>query len=142
MSLHEITLNIHIASVFVAGAGVLWADHVAFDWWRGKKEIISHQTLRRLHAWVGIALGLLIGSGTILFWPMRNFLLTEPLFLLKLAFVGILIINSVVIDSLLHHAATYPYRSLTFRQKAPLFISGALSATCWAGSILIALYIF
>ena len=142
MDIHTIALGVHILSILVAIGGILWADHSAWHWFRSKKETLEHSHLRRMHAVVGTALGLLIGSGVILFWPMKDYLLTEPLFLLKMLFVLLLVINSVAIDRLMRRAASFPFRSLTRAQKIPLFISGGVSALCWLGAIVLGLTIF
>ncbi len=142
MDIHTIALGVHIVSIFLAIGGILWADHTAYHWFTSKKEVLDHRTLRWLHGIVGTALGLLIGSGIILFWPAHNYLLSQPLFLLKMLFVVLLVINSIAIDRLMHRAANFPYRLLPRAQKIPLFISGGVSAFCWVATIVVALIMF
>lgn len=142
MALRDLVFYLHIASLGLAGSGVLYADHLGFSWLRGKSELLLRQHLMRAHYVVSTALVLLIGSGFYMFWPMRAYLLHQPLFLLKMGFVAALIVNAVVIGELMHVATHTPFSNLPRRNRIPLFISGAVSMLCWAGAGVSALLLF
>jgi hypothetical protein len=48
-----------------------------------------------------------------------------------MAFVATLVINSFIIGFLQETAITRSYASLSFKEKVPLFVSGAVSTACW-----------
>jgi hypothetical protein len=81
-------------------------------------------------------------SGLYLFWPMREYLLSQPMFWLKIGFVAPLLLNSFAIERLLHLPTRAAFRSLSRRQKLPLMLSGAVSLVCWAGAGITALVLF
>lgn len=133
---------VHIGALFLALAGMAYADSLAWSWMRHKKETLDLAHLRRAHTLVAVALGLMVLSGAYLAYPMLDYLLRQPLFYLKMAFVATLIANSFAIGALMHLPSRQTFRSLTSAQKRPLFVSGALSLTCWAGAVLAALFLF
>jgi hypothetical protein len=139
---HQIYFALHLASLAFAGIGVLYADHAAFDWLRGKIRVMTHRTLAITHWTVTLGLVGLVSTGLLLFWPEREYLLGQPLFIIKMCFVLALILNSFIIETLMHLAARFPYAALTARQKIPLFISGAVSGACWLGAGIAALILF
>ena len=142
MNLHGIIFLIHLASLAVAAVGILIADHAGFSWIRGKVQTLSSQTLHRLHNTVSYALVGLILSGLYLFWPEREYLLHQPVFLLKLAFIAVLVINSLAIDRLMLVATKVPFSALSGKGTVALLISGAISTTCWVGAGISALVVF
>lgn len=139
---HQIYFALHLCSLALAGLGVLYADHIAFDWWRGKTQTMTHRSLAIVHWTVTLGLVGLVSTGLLMFWPERMYLLEQPLFILKMCFVVALILNSFVIEHLMHVAARFPYTALTRGQKTPLFVSGAVSIVCWLGAALVALVLF
>lgn len=140
--LKDFIFLIHLASLGVAAIGILVADSVGFSWIRGKAAKLQPRTLHRLHDAISYALTGLILSGLYLFWPERAYLLTQPLFLLKMAFIAVLVINSLLIDRLMLVATKVPFASVSNTGKAVLFASGALSAACWLGAGISALVVF
>jgi hypothetical protein len=138
----EILFVLHIASLCAAGIGVLMADSSAFAWLRGKREVVGKETLFVAHWVVSIALAGLILTGLALFWPMRDYLVGQPLFWVKMTFVSALVINSFFIEYLMHTAAHHSFKSLSHRQKLPLMLSGAVSTVSWLGAGLCALMLF
>lgn len=58
-----------------------------------------------------------------------------------MAFVVTLICNGLVIGKLQHVATTKTFSSLTFTEKLPLFISGAVSTLAWVGATLGGLFL-
>jgi hypothetical protein len=138
----QIPFYTHIGSLFLAGSGVLYADKLALSWLRGKRETLQHSHLLQTHYLVSAALATIVVSGIYLFWPMRDYLLGQPLFYLKMFFVLALILNSVVIGKMLHIATLKPFHILTRKEKFPLMVSGTISTLSWVGAILAALVLF
>jgi len=66
---------------------------------------------------VGIGLGLMIGSGSILFWNAHDYLLHDSVFYIKMAFVLALIVNSLVIERSIDIASKQPFNTLTKKTK-------------------------
>jgi small-conductance mechanosensitive channel len=80
-------------------------------------------------------------TGFMIFWPMREFLLSRTQFYVKMAFVLTLFINSFVIGKLQVIATKRTFASLTPQEKVPLFLSGAVSTTCWILTIVAAFFL-
>ena len=135
-------LNFHIASIFCAVGVILAADHEAFNWMRGKKQTLSAAHMKLLHYAMWAVLLALIITGTLLFLPMYDYLLSKPLFVIKLLFVAILVVNAILIGNLMHVAVAQPFASLSQNQKLELFMSGAISVFSWVSVIAIGLYLF
>lgn len=140
--MRSLLVLIHIGSLFLAAAGILFADHSAFNWIRGKTGAIGRAALFITHWVVTIALLSLVYTGLFLFWPQREYLLHQPLFLLKMVFVAALLINAIAIERLMHVAEAQPFASLTTGKKVRLFLSGAVSTLSWIGAGLIGLALF
>lgn len=142
MTTRDIAFYTHLISLGLTACAILFADSTGFQWIRGKIEVIQEKTLSRLHWAVGIGLGLMLGSGSVLFWPLREYLLSTPAFYIKMAFVLALIVNSFVIDKLMRLAIKQPFQSLSQDQKTKLYISGAVSTVCWLGAATSAFFLF
>lgn len=140
--MQDLVFYLHIAFLCVAGLGILIADHAAFQWLTHKRDVVGRRELFLSHWVVSVGLAGLILSGLYLFWPMRDFLLGSPLFWLKIAFVAALTINSFVIDYLMHTASHTPWRHLSFGQRVPFIVSGAVSTLSWLGAFGVALLLF
>lgn len=142
MNLQDLVFYLHLSSLALAVGGILYADTLAFSWMRGKKDTLWRTHLLRAHYIVSAALILLILSGTYLFWPMHTYLLHQPLFYLKMSFVLALVINSFVINKIMHVSTHKTFKSLEQMERLPLFISGTVSAVCWLGAGVSALLLF
>lgn len=138
----DLLLYTHLGLLAVVLWGIVRADHAAFLWLRGRTETVSLTAARNTHVVVTLALSGLVLTGLFLFWPMREYLLGQPLFLLKMAFVAVLIINSFFIELLMPTASTKPFATLTEREKLPLMLSGAVSTLSWLGAALAAILFF
>ncbi len=127
---------IHVVFLCFSIGVIFLADKDALSWMRGKQETIDSKKIHRLHllTWTGL-IGL-ISSGVFLFLP-RTYLLSDPIFILKLLFVGILVVNAVLIGRLMHIATTHSFSKLTRGEKMELFISGAISTVSWGCIILL-----
>ena len=135
-------LVLHILSFgFVLGVTAI-ADKEALMWLRGKKYTLEKKSLTTYHVLIWLGLITLIASGFYLFYPMRLFLLADLLFDVKLLFVGILVVNAIIIGRLMNLALTKPFQALTGSEKRALFLSGTISVFSWLAAAAIAILIF
>ncbi len=132
----------HIVFLILSIYGIVTADHAAFDWMRGKLQTMDKQKVMRSHWIVSIGLVGLVCTGLALFWPSRDFLMTNPAFWIKMCFVMALLVNSFVIESLSHLALVKPFSALTTKKKRALLLSGAVSTISWIGAAAAALFLF
>ena len=132
----------HIGFLCLAGLGIVVADHAAFQWLTHKRDVVGKRELFVSHWIVSVGLTGLVLSGLYLFWPMRDYLLSQPLFWLKMAFVAALIVNSFFIEYLMHTASNTPWRRLSFGERVPFIVSGAVSTLSWVGAFLVAITLF
>ncbi len=122
---------LHVFAVGFAAALILLADKEAVAWFRGKKEVLDKDHVRQYHVFTWIALGALAATGTLLLYPTRLFLFSEPLFIAKLCFIAVLFVNAILIGRIQYVALTRPFASLSSKEKLPLFLSGIASTYCW-----------
>lgn len=132
---------IHLLSLSFVLFTIVRADLYGMSWVRGSKKTLDVKVLNKLHIDMWAGLILMIITGLILFYPMREYLLTRPQFYVKMAFVVTLICNGFVIGKLQHISTTRSFSSLTIKEKAPLFISGAVSTICWISAIVTAFFL-
>ena len=135
-------LTLHLASLFGVGAVILAADRNVFAWIRGKKIVLRESRLRLLHALTWLCLVSLIATGTIMAYPMRSYLLSDPAFIEKMLFVAILAVNALLIGRLMGLATKRSYASLSRHEKAPLFMSGAVSLFSWLAATYLGYHLF
>lgn len=140
--MEDIFFYVHMIGLAIAVSGIVRADHQAFGWFRGKKEMLDFAKLMKYHHTVSWGLAILIVSGAFLFWPAREYLIGNALFLVKMFFVLVIVVNSIVIRKFLPIATTKTYASLTYKERLPLLVSGAASGLSWAGAIVAALFLF
>jgi uncharacterized membrane protein len=141
MSLFDVAFYTHITSLCVAACGILAADHTGFSWLRGKVETVKAQTLNRLHWAVGVGLGLMLGSGSTLFWFGHEYYLATPAFYVKMTFVLMLLVNSFFIERLMHIATQVPFATLDAHAKRNLYLSGFISTLGWLGAFTTAFFL-
>jgi hypothetical protein len=139
--MEQIILPLHLLSLLYVAWNIVHADHLGFQWIRGKVLKLDEKKVYKYHKGSWIGLSLMITTGLLLFWPMREFLMTRPQFYIKMAFVVTLIVNGFVIGSLQKTATTKMFTSLTTREKIPLFVSGAVSTLAWFGAAATAFYL-
>lgn len=137
----EILLPLHLISLFYALMSVARADHLGLIWIRGKVDTLDAKKIDSLHRHSFIGLSLMIVTGFFLFLPMREYLLTQHQFFVKMAFVATLLVNGFVIGRLKNIASTRKFSSLSTREKFPLFVSGFVSTISWLGAILGGIYL-
>ena len=129
--MEKMLLPLHFIVLGFTAWNIICADHMGFNWIRGKVSTLKSGEVKKYHYRVWIGLGLMILTGFFLFWPLREFLLTRTQFYVKIAFVAALIIKSFIIGYLQETAIIKTYASLSLKEKLPLFISGAFSTACW-----------
>lgn len=134
-------LSIHVGILILTGVIILYSDHQAFLYIRGKKLLLHSKSTDVLHYLVWAGLIGMITTGVLMALPAWQYYISMPGFLLKMVFVGILVGNSFVITSLKSVAYTTPFASLSGSQKMKLFMSGAASAVSWVGAAVTALIV-
>lgn len=130
-------VTIHLATLVATILVIAYADHEAFAYFRGKKDLLNKRRITRLHYLVWVGLITMIVTGFALALPGLSYYLSEPLFLLKMGFVLVLIINSLFITKLLPIASERPFRELKKNEQRILLLSGAASASAWIGASII-----
>lgn len=130
----EILVIVHLLILAFTAWQIVRADHLGFLWMAGKVETLKVDDVKKYHhrTWAGLIL--MITTGFLLFLPMKEFLLTRPQFFVKMGFVVALFVNSFVIGVLQKIATSKSFASLSFKEKIPLFISGAVSTISWLGA--------
>lgn len=133
---------LHIFAMLFSLGVVSLADKEGFAWVRGKKEHLNPTKVALLHwsTWTGLIV--LIISGVLLALPQLNYVLSQPLFIMKMLFVAVLLLNAILIGRLSHISTLQPFSSLTSKEIMPLVTSGAVSFVSWIGALILALVIF
>ena len=142
MDASDIIFYLHIASLVFVALHVFLADHMGFGWMSGKTPTLLESKVKKYHYRTLAGLILMIITGTLLFWPAKDYLLTRPQFWVKMTFIGGLIINSFVIESLSKNALTRTFASLSFKERLPILFSGGVSTLCWLGAFAGAFFLF
>ncbi len=137
----DILLPLHLITLGFIFWTIIHADHLAFNWIRGKVATLPKEKVQKYHRNTWMGLGGMILTGFLLFWPMREFLLGRPQFYAKMAFVVTLVANGFVIGHLQKIALLKSFKQLTFKEKIPLFISGGVSTLAWIGAALGGLFL-
>lgn len=129
----------HLATLFLTVVVILIADHEGLSWMRGKKEVLEVRKISKLHRFMWIGLSLMIVTGFVMFWPLREYLLYHLPFQVKMGFVTVLFINGLFIGRYSHVATQKRFNELSKKEKFPLFISGMVSFLGWVGAIVAAI---
>jgi len=108
----------------------------------GKKETLPKNLVTWAHRIIFVGLLGMILTGVTMVIPMREYLLSQPNFYVKLAFVLALFINAFVIGIHMKQTFTTPFKQLPRNEKRKLIVSGAVSTLSWIGAILGGLYLF
>lgn len=132
-------IYIHLGTLVLTAGIILAADSTAVAWLRGKRDTVSARSLALLHGAVWAGLATMIASGAYLMWPMREYLVQDIAFWVKMFFVLVLVVNSFFIGALMRHATTTPFRALSQGQQRHVFLSGGASAIGWIGAVIAAL---
>lgn len=129
-------LTVHLIIVIATVAVVLYSDEQALLWFLGKKQRLEKRSVDRLHMIVTWGLGLIILTGGYLYSRAPLAFLTSSVFLVKMAAVIALILNTYVIGRLSAVATSRSYASLSFKERVPLFISGGISVLGWVTALI------
>ncbi len=127
---------LHILAISVTGLTVLYSDEQGLMWMLGKKELLDAKRIELLHTIVSIGLALVILTGGLMALRGLTYYLQNPVFLIKMGFVFVLIVNGLFIGKIASLATTRSFASLTSRERLPLLVSGAASVMGWAGALL------
>ena len=133
-------LPLHLLALAYAAWNIFHADHMGFNWVRGKVETLDGTQVKKYHrgTWVGLILAII--TGIFAFLNVR-YIIVYPQFYIKMGFVAALIVNSFVIGALSKIPTTKTFISLSTKEKLPLIISGGISMTSWVGAAIMALFI-
>lgn len=129
-------VSVHVGILFATVGVILFADKEAISWVLGKKEVLKENRIKTLHTLMWFGLLGMVTTGVFLFWPLKPYLLTQPVFFIKMFFVLVLVINGFFIGKLMGIATQRRYKDLGRKEKIPLFISGAISTVAWVGAII------
>ncbi len=132
---------LHLGALIIIAPFILYADHLGFQYFRGKKQLLMSAPLKLLHNVINIGLLIIISSGIGLVLPAWDYYITDAIFQLKMFFVLTLIINGWFISRLMKTATTLPYANLKGNKKAWLLLSGITSIASWFASAIIGLYL-
>jgi hypothetical protein len=133
-------VTVHLFTLLCTALVIIHADHQGFLYFRGKKQTLSAASLQWSHRLVWGGLLLMITTGILLALPAWEYLLREPVFLLKMGFVSVLVINAFAIGKLSAKAAEIPFSSLSKKEQHALLVSGALSFCGWVGAATIGIF--
>jgi len=132
--------NIHLTILFITVLMIIYSDHRAFAYLRGKIPTLPYRQTKWLHRIVWTGLLLMIATGFTMFWPERAHYLSESEFLLKMFFVLVLIVNGYFIGRLTPISSMTPFRELSRRKRFMLLASGTASTIGWLGAATIGLF--
>lgn len=127
---------LHIIAILVTGLAVLYSDEQGIMWMLGKKDLLETKRVEILHVIVSVGLSLVILTGGLMTLRGLEYYIQNPIFLIKMGFVFVLIVNGLFIGKLASLATTRTFASLTSRERLPLLVSGAASVMGWAGALL------
>jgi hypothetical protein len=132
--------EVHLAVLLITVVAIVWADHLGFQYFRGTRQTLPAHLVRGLHAAVAIGLLGMIGTGVWMALDRWGYLSTQPVFWLKLFFVGVLVVNALFITRLMQKATHTPFASLAQRERVILFVSGGASTVGWVSAAVIGFF--
>jgi len=122
---------IHLSVAIIAVLLVLYSDEQAFMWVFGKTERMDQDRITLLHRAVTGALALLIATGGLMYYDAALAYLSLPTFLVKMAAVFALILNTYAIYRFSSIAVKRSFASLSYAERMPLLGIGAISIAGW-----------
>lgn len=128
---------LHLASLILTIPVILYADHMGFMYFTGRQQTLSARATKTAHYLVMAGIALLVITGVIITVPRWTFLIGNPFFFAKLAFVATLLINGFFIHTLMKKATVTPFTLLSAEEKRLLMTSGAISGISWVATIVI-----
>lgn len=133
-------IDIHVATLSVLALVIVYSDINALLYLLGKKSVLSEKMVRIEHRVVWSGLALMILSGGAMFLPGWQYYIHEPAFLVKMTFVGALIINGFLIGKIASQASVAPFKELEPAVQKRMLISGAVSTLAWVGAATIGFF--
>lgn len=124
----------HVVFVVLSILVVVYSDEQGLEWFLGKKEVLKKKTVELLHVLVSVGLAGILITGGLMFLDRSEYLLQQPLFLVKMGFVLALVINAFFIGSISHLATEKSYANLTPGERRRVLLSGTVSIVGWVGA--------
>ncbi len=134
-------VTFHIGFMIYTLSVIFLADKEAMAWIRGSKMYLDEKRLRIYHYLTWLGLLLLISSGILLVYSAYGYYFSNPFFIIKLLFVGILLTNAILLGRFMPLATKRSYNGLTTDEKLPLLASGVISTFAWASVIFIGFFL-
>jgi hypothetical protein len=128
---YQFVLLTHIGAFVWSVIGIVTADSQGARWLLGWRTTLNARSLHFWHRWVWVGIAVSVLSGFYMFWPVREYLLTQPTFLLKVSLVLVLCLNALFIGKHMQLATQQAFAGLTPATKRALCISGGVSTLCW-----------
>ncbi len=129
--------ELHLATLALTALIILYSDHQGFEYFRGKKQLLTQSFVTWSHRLVWLGLSGMILTGVIMVVPRWEHFLSDPAFYIKMGMVAVLVVNGYAIGKLSHVATETPFAELPPEHKKTLMLSGFLSATGWIGAAVI-----
>lgn len=126
----------HVAFVILSFLAVLYSDEQGLRWMLGKKERLAHGRVKVLHYLVSAGLAGVILTGGLMFLDRAEYLLSQPVFIVKMIFVLALVVNGLLIGSLSRIASEKSFAELTRSERARVLLSGGVSVAGWIGALI------
>jgi hypothetical protein len=128
---------IHLSALSLTAIAILYADHMGYQYFTGKRLHLNHERTVMLHRIVWVGLVAMIVSGYFLTAPQWEHFRSEPAFFIKLGLVLVLVMNAFVIGKMAHLTSDRAFAELPSDVQKTLMISGALSIIGWIGATII-----
>jgi hypothetical protein len=126
--------SLHLFALALTALVVFYSDHEGFAYFTGKKQVLSHTFVTWSHRLVWVGLLSMIATGVLMVLPAWEYYLSDSVFMIKMSFVAVLIVNAFAIGKLGEVATEKPFAALTTDEKRTLIISGFLSGVSWVGA--------
>lgn len=130
-------VTIHLSTLALTAIAILYADHMGFEYFRGKRLTLDGSRVTRLHHIVWVGLTFMIVSGFFLVKPQWEFIRTEPVFYIKMGLVLMLIVNAFLIGKMSHLTHHRAFAELPADVRKTFLVSGAVSVIGWVGAAII-----
>ena len=132
--------EIHLFTLVFVALVIVYSDVQAFLYVLGKKPMLSKERVHLEHKAVWVGLSIMIITGAVLLVDEGFFLLSDPAFLLKMVFVGALVLNARAVGSLIPLASEKTFAELPQAIRTKMLLSGAVSTSAWMGAAVIGLF--
>lgn len=136
-----ILLALH--ATFICGTllPVLYGDLLGLEWLTGARTTLGERLVGRLRWLAGAGLCGILATGFLLALPKLVELRGEPLFVVKLIFVGALVINALMLGELAAYATEMPFKEVPRAMRKWFYVSAFVSVFGWLGAICCGLFL-